>query len=257
MPPALFAEPAFLGANVMTLFLYGALGGILFLLPFDLIGRRGLGAAEVGLSLLPLGLIIGTLSRGAGSLVDRVGPRPPLVAGSALVALAAAGLALGQGGYWTAVFAPILLLAFGMALVVSPLTTVVMNAAPDHRSGAASGINNAASRLAGLFAVALGGAAANLIFHGRLPEGAAAGQRFGVLPPAGDALRPLVESAFVAAYASALWLTSLWAALAAVVALVMLRPSGRAPAEAPAGEPGAAQGSSESGSSVSRDSSVA
>ncbi|SMF22348.1 drug resistance transporter, EmrB/QacA subfamily [Tistlia consotensis] len=250
MPTGLFAEPAFLGANVMTLFLYGALGAVLFLLPFDLVGRRGLSAAEVGVTLLPLGLIIGTLSRAAGGLVDRTGPRPPLVLGSALVAVAASGLALGEGGYWTAVFAPILLLALGMALVVSPLTTVVMNAAPDGKSGAASGINNAASRLAGLFAIALVGAAANLIFH----EGpAAAGQRFGVLPPPGDALRPAVESAFVSAYSSALWLAALWAALAALVALVMLRP--RRPA-ARAGS-GADQASAESGSSVSADSSVA
>lgn len=252
MPPGLFADPAFLGANVMTLFLYGALGAVLFLLPFDLVGRRGLSAAEVGLSLLPLGLIIGTLSRAAGGLVERTGPRPPLAAGSALVALAAAGLALGPGsawdGYWTAVFVPILLLALGMALVVSPLTTVVMNAAPDARSGAASGINNAAARLAGLFAVALAGGTASLLFRARLgPEGL--GARFGLLPAPGAATRPAIEAAFVEAYSGALWLAAVWAVLAALVALVMLRP-GRPAGASP-------QASSESGSSVSADSSVA
>ncbi len=221
MPPELFREPAFLGANVMTLFLYGALGAVLFLLPFDLIGRRGLGAAEVGLTLLPLGLIIGTLSRAAGGLVDRAGARLPLALGAALVALGAAGLAAAPGGYWTAVLGPVVVLAAGMALVVSPLTTVVMNAVPDTRSGAASGINNAASRLAGLLAVAVGGALANLVFQraADLP-----GQRFGVLPPAGDPLRPAVEAAFATAYGGALWLAAAWAALAAAVALVMLRP---------------------------------
>src|SRR5690606_20578015 len=131
----------------------------------DLIERRGLSASQVGLSLLPLGLIIGTLSRAAGGLVQRTGARPLLAGGSALVAVASAALALGPGGYWTAVLAPVVLLALGMALVVSPLTTVVMNAAPDAKSGAASGINNAASRLAGLFAVALAGAAASLLFQ--------------------------------------------------------------------------------------------
>ena len=221
MPPELFRDPAFLGANVMTLFLYGALSAVLFLLPFDLIARRGLSATEVGLSLLPFGLIIGTLSRGAGQLVDRTGARPLLAAGSALVALATAALALSPGGYWSGVLAPIVLLALGMALVVSPLTTVVINAAPDAKAGAASGINNAASRLAGLFAVALAGATASLIFQSAT---AGAGGRFGVLPPPGDALRPSLEQAFLAGYAGGLWLAALWAALAALVALVMLRP---------------------------------
>ena len=60
-----------------------------------------------------------------------------------------------------------------MALVVAPLTTAVMNAAPDALAGAASGVNNAASRLAGLFAVALVGAVAALVFARRRPAGGA------------------------------------------------------------------------------------
>ena len=84
---------------------------------------------------------------------------------------------------------PLLPLAAGMALVVAPLTTAVMNAAPDALAGAASGVNNAASRLAGLFAVALTGAIAALVFAATvgLPEA-----RFGVFPPA--AIRALPPS---------------------------------------------------------------
>ena len=65
MPLSLFGS-VFLSANIMTLFVYGALAGILFLLPFDLIERRGMSATQVGLTLLPIGIIIGTLSRFAG-----------------------------------------------------------------------------------------------------------------------------------------------------------------------------------------------
>ena len=88
---------------------------------------------------------------------------------------------------------PLLLLAAGMALVVAPLTTAVMNAAPDALAGAASGVNNAASRLAGLFAVALTGAIAALVFAATvgLPEA-----RFGVFPPAGDPALPAVAAGF-------------------------------------------------------------
>ena len=83
VPLSLFASRAFSGANAMTLFLYGALSGVLFLVPFELIGRRGMSPSGVGLVLLPLGLVIGLFARRAGALADRLGVRPFLVAGSA------------------------------------------------------------------------------------------------------------------------------------------------------------------------------
>src|SRR6478672_11979003 len=148
MPLSLFGNRSFLSANIMTLFLYGALTGILFLLPFDLIERRGMSATQVGLTLLPIGIIIGTFSRFAGVWADRDGPRGLLVVGSLLVAASAAGLAFGAADYWIGVVAPIVISSVGMALVVAPLTTAVMVSVPDNQSGAASGANNAARRLA-------------------------------------------------------------------------------------------------------------
>ncbi|MCZ6764280.1 MAG: MFS transporter, partial [Alphaproteobacteria bacterium] len=140
VPLSLFGDRAFTGANIMTLFLYGALSGMLFLLPFDLIERRGLTATQVGLCLLPIGIIIGTLSRAAGAWADRIGPRTPLALGSMLVAVAMAGLAVGLPELWLGVLVPLVLMALGMSIVVAPLSTAVMNAAPDAQSGAASGV---------------------------------------------------------------------------------------------------------------------
>jgi EmrB/QacA subfamily drug resistance transporter len=215
LPAVLFRSRPFLVTNLLTLFLYGALAGVLFLLPFDLIARRGMAASAVGTALLPFGLIIGLLSRPAGAFADRYGARNFLVIGSAMVAIATGWLALNIENFWAGVFAPITLMALGMAAVVSPLTTTVMNAAPDERSGAASGINNAASRLAGLIAVAALGAVAGVIFHwaGAPPEA-----RFGTLPEETDAARASLEQAFLAAYAWAMALAAITSALAAAAA---------------------------------------
>ena len=238
MPLALFSDRAFSAANMMTLCLYGALTGILFLLPFDLIERRGLTAGEVGFALLPIGLIIGVLSRVSGAVADRYGPGRLLVLGSLLVALAAAMMAEMSDPFWLAVMLPVVLLSTGMALVVAPLTTVVMNAAADERAGAASGVNNAASRLAGLFAVAILGSVASLVFFGRidLAETGRDGLRFGALPPAEAPTRAALEGAFLSGYAAALWIAALWGLLAAIIAWRYLRqtppakPPGRAAA---------------------------
>ncbi|MGF1525837.1 MAG: MFS transporter [Candidatus Competibacterales bacterium] len=223
MPLTLFSHRAFAGANLMTLFLYGALGGVLFLLPFDLIERRGLSPSAVGLTLLPFGIIIGLLSRPMGALADGIGPRLPLTAGSLLAAAGAGGLALGLDNHWLGVVVPVAILATGMASVVSPLTTAVINAAPDTLSGVASGVNNAASRLAGLFAVAGLGTVANLVFFTQLAGADLGGYgggapRFGELPPPDHPARTILENAFQSAYAMAMGLAAAAAVAAAAIA---------------------------------------
>jgi MFS family permease len=242
MPLGLFRSPTFGGANLLTLLLYGAFGGALFWLPFNLIQVQDYTATEAGAALLPAILILFALSRWTGALIGRYGARLPLTIGPSIVALAFLLFALPgtEGSYWATFFPVAVVLGIGMAITVPPLTTAVMSAIPRHQAGTASGINNAVARTAGLIAIAVFGVIVTTVFNRELtsrldamptlsqatreavdaqrPDLAAARPPEGTTPETASAIAEAIEASFVTGFRVAMIIGAAMALLGAAAA---------------------------------------
>ena len=170
VPLNLFTSATFSGANLLTLFLYSAIGIFFFLFPLNLIQVQRYSATGAGAATLPFILLMFILSRWSGGLVKRYGPRLPLIVGPLIAASSFVLLTITSAGgsYWKSFFPAVLVLGLGMAVTVAPLTTVVMNSAGQDRVGTASGINNAVARVAGVLAIAVFGTVMVTAFENRL-----------------------------------------------------------------------------------------
>ncbi|MDQ4084195.1 MAG: MFS transporter [Actinomycetota bacterium] len=156
LPPGLFADRTFSVVNLVTFAVYGALGGMLFLLVLQLQVSSGFSPLAAGMSMLPFTVIMLLFSSRAGALASRVGPRAqlvggPLVAAAGVVVLSRVGA---DATYLGDVLPGICLFGAGMTLLVAPLTATVLAAARDEHAGVASGVNNAVARAASLLFVA-------------------------------------------------------------------------------------------------------
>jgi EmrB/QacA subfamily drug resistance transporter len=156
VPPGLFGSVQFVGANLVTLTVYAAVGGAMFLLALHLQQTLGYPALAAGAATLPMTALIVLLSGRVGALAQRIGPRWPMTVGSmvAAVGLGLLGFARPGSQYLTEVLPGVVVLGLGLTLTAAPLTSAVLASASEEHVGAASGINNAISRIGGLLAVA-------------------------------------------------------------------------------------------------------
>lgn len=157
LPLDIFRSRQFTSANVVTLAMYAGLGGMLFLLATYLQSSLEYSPTESGLALLPVTLLMLTLSARAGALAQRIGPRLPMTIGPLVVGGGLALMSRIQPGtsYLDTVLPAAVVFGLGLALTVAPLTATVLAAVEDRHAGVASGVNNAVARTAQLLAVAV------------------------------------------------------------------------------------------------------
>jgi predicted MFS family arabinose efflux permease len=249
VPLDLFRSRKFTGANFLTLLLYAALGGTFFFLPFNLIQVHHYSPSAAGAAMLPLIVLMSLLSSRAGRMADRYGVRRflifgPLIAGTGFALL---GLPGTEGSYWTTFFPGMVVLGLGMSATVAPLTTTVMTCFGPERAGVASGINNAVSRTAALLSIAVFGIVAYQRFGSSLSQQLS---NLGVPPeikallwrergklaalPIPQSLPPhlrrgleqAVDAAFVDAFQAIMLSGAGLAVAAALVAWLLIEPSG-------------------------------
>ncbi|ASU78611.1 MFS transporter [Actinopolyspora erythraea] len=157
LPLSLFRSRQFVGANLTTFTVYGALSTALFLLSLQLQQTLGYSAMATGLATLPITVIMLLLSSRMGALAQRIGPRWPMTVGPVVCAC---GLVLmtrvtPMASYVVGVLPGVLVFGIGLSITVAPLTSAVLASVGPERGGVASGVNNAVSRVAGLLAVAV------------------------------------------------------------------------------------------------------
>ena len=213
LPFAVFRSRQFAGANLVTLVVYAALGGLSFLFVLQLQASLGYSPTAAGAALLPVNALLLLLSPLAGRVSRRIGPRWPLTVGALVAGAGMVLLARVQPGapYVGVVLPAVTVFGFGLAAIVAPVTAAALGALDERQAGLASGVNNAAARVAGLLAVA------------GLPLAAGLG-----------GLRDLDAPAFGAGYARAMYICAALCAAGALVAVATVRGGGARRADAPA-----------------------
>jgi len=157
LPLDIFRSAQFRAANLVTISVYAALGGVFFLLTLQLQQVLGYSALEAGAASLPITLLMLTLSARSGQLAARIGPRLQMTVGPLLVAVGILLMARIEPGvsYWAAVLPAVVVMGLGLATTVAPLTSTALGSVDDRHAGVASGVNTTVSRAAQLAAVAV------------------------------------------------------------------------------------------------------
>ncbi|TPW74503.1 MFS transporter [Schumannella soli] len=161
LPLALFRVRDFAWGNIATVFIYAALSLSGLVLGVYLQQGAGVAATLAGLASLPATFVMIGLSSRVGAVAGRWGSRlfmtaGPIIAGLGVLLYLLIGRDFEFGrDYWLQLLPGVLVFGIGLTLTVSPLTSAVLGAIEPARSGIASAVNNAISRVAGLVVIAM------------------------------------------------------------------------------------------------------
>jgi MFS family permease len=169
LPFELFRRRNFAFANLETFVVYGALYGQLVYFQLYL-QFLGFSPFEAALITIPGSVIMIALASRFGSLADKHGPRLYLTVGPIILGI---GILLilpvtERSDFWVAGTASVIVFAFGLAMIVAPITSAALKSAPAEYAGIASGVNSTVSRLGNLIAIALIGLVISLVFHAQI-----------------------------------------------------------------------------------------
>jgi EmrB/QacA subfamily drug resistance transporter len=235
----LFRSRTFLGANLVAFIVTFSMLAMFFFLALYMQNILGYSAVEAGVRFLPATLMIVLIAPVAGRLSDRIGPRPLMVSGLALTAIALFLLTRIDVGTGYGLLLPaFIVMGAGVALVMSPMSTAAMNAVPPEKSGVGSGILSMSRMVGATFGVAAIGAlfqhlASNQLAHELAGSGVTAAQRERIVDNLGSAneaagLPPqavdAAQHAFIHALSNGMWLSAGVAALGAVLSLWLIAP---------------------------------
>lgn len=173
LPLKLFSRRNFVAGNVETLLVYAGLSLVTFYLVIFLQQVAGYDALKAGATMLPVTVVMLVAAGWFGGLADRFGPRwfmgvGPLVCGIGLLLLLRIDADV---RYLVDLLPAITIFGVGLAITVAPLTATVLADADRDNAGAASGVNNAIARVAGLLGIAAVGVAVAAGFTTAVDDG--------------------------------------------------------------------------------------
>jgi EmrB/QacA subfamily drug resistance transporter len=209
---ALFRTRQFIGSNLVAFIITFAMMGTFFFMALYMQDILGYSALEAGVRFLPTTMVIAVIAPISGRLADRLGPATPMSAGLAVLAVSMFLFAgIDTATTYSGLIVPFVLMGFGIALVMSPMSTAAMNAVSVHKSGVASGV----LQMSRMIGASVGVAATGAIFQSQLGSGFNPGQ----LATAPEQAR----ATFVDALGSAMLLAAIVVVLGLVVSLTLVR----------------------------------
>ncbi len=171
LPIELLRERVFVVANVYTLLVYAALGGTTFYLALYLQSAAvGYTPARASLIFLPISIVMFLLAPRFGRLADRDGPRRYLTLAPLIMGVGFLLLTFIRSTNPLVPLPGVIVMSVGLAMLVAPITSTALRAAPDRFAGLAAGVNTTVSRLGGLIATPLVGVVITLVFASSAPH---------------------------------------------------------------------------------------